>query len=440
MSNPLTPNYVPGVGRLVADRFDFQAHITGTNFRHTADQIDLTSLITIDGYICHTVQDAVSSLALITAPPIIASATTSSQGIIQLSGDIAGVATAIRITGLQGKPVNTLVPHLNDVLTWNGISWGPSAAINAFTANGDLTGNNLIQQVVSLSGLADTVSVFCDHITFSPNLTPVISQSTTNNANGANLTISAQNTTSFGGNGGNVVITGGNAAASGKRGGVLLQLANTIGTSIPLQAVEVAVGRRVLALMHPGNLTITDMPANTGDMIMYVRDAVLAPSSGSPVNGTIVYSSGGQLWVKQANGNNFAVGSIPNPSIWGTTGQETYTSQNYTTTTNNVVANVFTFVLPDETATRVDAIVVGKATTTADSAQFNLSMGYVRHGGGAPVAVGTITSSDPRTTAGAVGWTQPTITVSGNTLLVQTGANTGTVIDWFVITQLTMSS
>ncbi len=180
------------------------------------------------------------------------------------------------------------------------------------------------------------------------------------------------------------------------------------------------------------------MPSNTGDMVMYVRDAVSVPSTGSPSNGTILYSSAGQLWVKQQDGNNFSVGSVPNPSIWGTTGQQTYSSRNYVTSTT-AAALAFSFNLQDQTSTRADVIFVGKRQGSTDSAQFNLSVGYSRHGG-TPVIIGSVTNADPRTSGGASGWTIPDITTSGNTLQVFTGFSGGTTIQWFVVTQLTMSS
>lgn len=36
-----TPNFIKGIGKLALDRFDAQKHFNGTEFRHTADQIDI---------------------------------------------------------------------------------------------------------------------------------------------------------------------------------------------------------------------------------------------------------------------------------------------------------------------------------------------------------------------------------------------------------------
>jgi hypothetical protein len=339
------------------------------------------------------------------------------------------------VSGLQGNPVSTLSPSAGDVLTWNGIAWAPSAATNAFSANGDLTGNNVSQQVISLSGLSDIVSVFCDNINFFSTLSPSITQTSTLAGNGANFNIKAQSTTNISSNGGNVIISGGNSGSSGMRGGVLLKIADTINSSIPVQAVEVAPFRRVLSLMHTGNLTGSDMPASTGDMVMYVRDAVTPPSAGSPVNGTIVYSSGGQLWIKQADGSNFVVGSTPNPNIWGSTGQQVYSAKNYATTTSTSTAQVFNVAIASGTAVNVETTIIGRNTSTNDVASFTYSMGYVSNGV-TLTAIGTLTTIDSRTSAGASGWTAPTVTTSGAHVIVLTGANAATTINWLGVTNL----
>jgi hypothetical protein len=246
-----------------------------------------------------------------------------------------------------------------------------------------------------------------------------------------------------------MVIAGGAPGPGGRQGGVRLQFTSGVPGGYPktsvsgitssnmVQLSEVAVGRRVLSLCNPSDLTTIDMPSNTGDMVMYIKNAVSVPSTGSPSNGAMLYATGGELWVKQQDGNNFSVGSIPNPSIWGTTGQQTYTNRNYVTSTTAAVT-AFSFNLPDQTSTRADVIFVGKKLGSTDSAQFNLSIGYSRNGG-SPVAVGTLTNADPRTSGAANLWTIPDITISGNNLQVKTGFSSGSTIQWFVVTQLTMS-
>lgn len=152
MTNPLTPNYVPGVGRLVTDRYDFQSHVDGASFRHQADQIDLSPTISIQNFNSPDVQDAIQRLANIVSSIPLPDATTSSKGVIQLSGDIAGVAANVKVTGLQGFPVSSGAPSNTQVLTWNGSVWSPQnpSITTNVTMGGNVTGNSTNCTVVSL--------------------------------------------------------------------------------------------------------------------------------------------------------------------------------------------------------------------------------------------------------------------------------------------------
>jgi hypothetical protein len=457
MSDPLIPNYKRGVGRLSTDRFDFEDHIQGNNFIHKANSIDVFPTLVIGTTTASNVQQALEQLLTIAQPPEIIDATTTNKGIIQLSGDISGTATNISVTRIQGRAVSTLSPSHASVLTWDGYSniWYPAETVNAFNAAGDLSGNNILQNVIGVSGTQYDAGIglvlrASNAVTnYTINLNPLITQ-TSQSDHGLPTTIRAQSSIGAGKNGGSLILSGGAPGTSGLRGSVKLQLTTSIPTGYPttaitpinsfnmIQLAEPAAGRRVLSLCCPSDLTIFDMPANTGDMVVYLRNAASIPTTGSPSNGVLMYSSGGQLWVKQQDSNNFSVGSIPNPSVWGSSGQQTYTSKNYVqSSTSGALA--FSFNLPDQTATKVDVMFVGKQIGSNNSAQFNLSMGYTRHLS-PPAAVGSITNADPRVTAGASSWNIPSITVSGNTLQVFTGYSSSATIQWLVITQLTLSS
>ena len=172
---PQTPNFNPGVGRLATDRYDFENHITGANFRHQANQIDLFPTVVIGSTPVTNVQSAISLLATIVSPPTIPQATHTQLGILQLNGDLGGSAFNVTVTGLQGKPISTNPPVLNNVLTWNGVAWVPSPATNAFTAGGDLVGNNILQQVVGLTGDGSGhISALCNTIQFLQNFKKIL--------------------------------------------------------------------------------------------------------------------------------------------------------------------------------------------------------------------------------------------------------------------------
>ncbi len=434
-----TPNFKHGIGILTTSRYDFQDHIDGYNFRHQANQIDLFPILQIGSNSISNVQDAVRALTNIVNPPIIQDASTAVKGIIQLSGDIGGVATNVSVKKIQGKAVSALTPNAGDVLTWSGTlsMWLPAPTLNIFNAGGDLSGNNVLQSVISLTGNAGVVSISCNSLNFISGASPIITQNDNSSNNGNNTSIISQSALSSNKNGGALILSGGGKGSGGLRGGVSLQMG--AGDTTMLQVSEPAIGRRAISLLHIGALTTLDMPTGTGDMVMYIRDTATPPTTGNPLNGTIVYSSGGQLWIKQQDGNNFFVGSIPNPSIWGSSGQQTYTNRSYIKSSVGSSATAFTYSLPDNITTKIDVILIGKATSTSDGASYNLSMSYLRNGG-SPIALGTLTSSDPRTTSGAsAAWALPNINFSGNDLQIITGYSTTNTINWLVITQLSMS-
>lgn len=462
MSDPIVPNYKKDVGRLATDRFDFQEHVDGVRFKHNADAIDVIPNLVIGSESTTNVMESLEALNELIESITPADATTTSKGLIQLAGDIGGTATNIVVTRIQGKPISTLTPSSGNVLTWDGYVWKPAAPINVFSAGNDLSGSNISQNVIGFTGVVTspgtwrTVTGNCTVVDFVHNADPLITQDfAQSGSDGRSMTIRAQSATGGSRDGGDLILASGAPGPTGPnqlRGSVKIRFTHSLPAGYPRTALpsgssyfsnmielsEPAVGRRVLSLCNPSNLTTADMPSNSGDMVMYIRDAVTDPSTGSPSNGSILYSSGGQLWVKQQDGNNFAVGSIPNPSIWGNVGQQTWTERNYVQSTTAAVL-AFSFTLQQRTAAKIDVILVGKRNGSNDSAQFNLSMGYSRNTG-SPVAVGSVTNADPRTSGGASGWTIPNITISGNTMQVFTGFSSGITIQWFVVTQITTSS
>lgn len=146
-----TPNYKAGVGRLVTDRFDFQNHVDGYNFKHIAPSITLSPSLDIGGVVTN-VQDAIVALKDALTIPLVPDATTSSKGLIQLSGDIAGTAVSVSVVALRGFPVASTPPIANQVLTWTGSAWQAQSVSGAFTFAGDVTGTAGATTVVKING------------------------------------------------------------------------------------------------------------------------------------------------------------------------------------------------------------------------------------------------------------------------------------------------
>lgn len=153
--SPINPNFKPGVGHLVTDRFDFQKHIDGEDFRHHAGSVDLVPGVLIGSTTLTDVQTAIEALAGTIIVPVVPDATTVSKGIIQLNGDLFGIGTTAlnpRVSGLQGTPISTFAGlSSGQVLTWNGSSWTNSSVPGNITLPaGDLGGTNVSPIVIKI--------------------------------------------------------------------------------------------------------------------------------------------------------------------------------------------------------------------------------------------------------------------------------------------------
>ena len=362
----------------------------------------------------------------------------------------------MRVLGIRGYPINNTPPSINNVLTWNGSAWGPASAQGVFVPSGDLTGNSTSQQVVNLSGNGGEVTVSATAIAFNGNVSsPIITQIPAISANGANLVLEAQGVGSGTGNGGNVYLYGGHqSTGSTLAGGVSLSIGGNpfteeAGTFI-IQALEVLTGKQVIAFFpnDSGGLTTADMPANTGNQVVYIGDATTAPTTSSPT-GSILWSQNGTLNIMQENGIAFTIGSIPNPSIWNSSTPPggIIAPNNGTITYNVSLQSVSTtpgsigVTMPVSSACRMDISFVGKQTGgSANVSEYNYSMGWVRNGSGAATIVGALTNSDERDNVSGA-WTAPaTPMASGGIVTIQTGYNSGVNINWTLIIQLVMAT
>ncbi len=445
MSDPLAPNYVNGVGRLVTDRFDFQKHVDGESFRHDANQIDLSPPVFVDGYSQNTVQEALQTLSNYILPPTIPDATTTEKGIIQLSGDISGTAASVEVVKIRGFDVTTLAPSANDVLTWDGVNnyWAPAAATNTFTPGNDLAGNNLTQDIVGITGdvfNSSLVTVSANNFKFTETSTPIFDQSINTTNPGTDFIINAQGSTSS--RGGFVKISGGIPGSGQLRGGVSLSLGNSSPEPL-LQITEVAANRRVIGLAKDSDLDIGDMPLGTGDRVIYIRNAATPPTSGNPVNGAILYGSGGKLRIKQEDGNDFIIGSVPNPSIWGPANAQVYTRRDFVSSFAGNYATAYTYATTPDTTVKFDIIFVGRGLPGLNVGYTqNLTSSYIIDNVGNTLGVfgGPYWSNTSYLPGPALDWTQSSIGVAGSSISIRTPYSNTYDIRWLVITQITIAA
>lgn len=501
---PVVPNYVPDVGRLVTDRYDFQQHIEGINFRHDSAQIDLLpggTPLTIISTPCTNVLQALEALAAAAEPPVIQDATTTIKGIIRLGGDLNGLNTNALspiVSGIQGRPIVNTPPTTGQVLTYNGTSWGPANSIGfvptgdlsgtitsqtvvgirnksvpnpsgtntvlewtgsaltwanmaTFSPGGDLSGNNTSQQVIGLTGTGGVVAAHNNKILFDIGSTPVIQQTPTTTT-ATKMTIQAQGIGSGSGTGGPLMLAGGpiqvGESGGGQVGPVMLAVggdSQTNASGLILFEICQPINQQSVAAFFPtdftNGLTSTDMPSGSGSFVIYVGNTSGSPSVPSPT-GTILWSQNGQLNVMQGNGLSFVVGSIPNPSTWGTqsaTSGQTITYRSYASSSTSSGTNIFsspTLTFPTLTSVRVDCIFVAKLVGSSNTAQYNLSMGFVVDSLGNTTPVGSVTSADARSIGS---WNSPNITNSTNHLNVTTGWTSSGTANWTVITQIIYS-
>lgn len=180
------------------------------------------------------------------------------------------------------------------VRVWDGSAWGLATVNNPVTTTGNIVGAKLIATSEVQLNADDFASPTWTSTFFGFGI-----NSTTN---GVDTLIEGQLGHQVGNtDGGYLRIGGGAASGTGIAGGVGLFLSdggsnNEIGVQVTRGAVS---GRRVtwLNTFDLGKGTTTQMPANTGDGVTYVRNASVEPALGLPVGGAELYAAAGTIRV-----------------------------------------------------------------------------------------------------------------------------------------------
>jgi hypothetical protein len=117
-------------------------------------------------------------------------------------------------------------------------------------------------------------------------------------------------------------------------------------------------------------------------------------------------------------------------TIWKDISATTYT----VTTTNNTPTIIAQIPMADGQVIKYDVVILGRNTATSNGACFNLTLAYLRNGG-APVAIGTMSNNDPRTTSSAATWSATFASPSGNDIVIAVTGATSADINWTAIVQ-----
>lgn len=164
------------------------------------------------------------------------------------------------------------------------VDWGNINGVNTCTIGNGATGTYVT---------GTTVFMNTQNITNpAASGAPTYSQAS-NSGNGNAYTIRAQSSSGSNGNGGRLQLRGGALNGSGLKGPISLQLNGTTETMIEI-AEPATGGRRVVSLALGADITTTEMPANTGDKVIFIGNAATAPTADS-VGGGILYCEAGAL-------------------------------------------------------------------------------------------------------------------------------------------------
>ncbi len=209
------------------------------------------------------------------------------------------------------------------------------------------------------------------------------------------------------------------SGSAGLSGPVRLELEAVPGVEL----TEVATTRRVLALCRFANITTTELPANTGDGVVYLGNVVSAPTA-SPVSGGIGWANSGQLRWREPNGA-ISDAVYRAVSTGGTTKQCERRCDDLQTT-DATVTTILTVTIPDNSVVEVIVNVQARNQTTAEQAAYHVRHAARRRAAGSAALLGTIAKDSFEEDAT---WDVATA-VSGNDLLIQVTGEAAQTIDW----------
>jgi hypothetical protein len=217
---------------------------------------------------------------------------------------------------------------------------------------------------------------------------PLINQEDKTTGNGETLTIAAQTSLGGNGNGGTLARAGGSPHGTGLKGGVRLSLDETSAEPM-VEVAEVATGRRAVVLGLGAAVTATELPAGTGDRVLYIADSATAPTA-NPVSGQLLYAGGHALAARSPNGVTTDISPIGVSG--GLTTKHYHHQHGRVQSTTNTYVTVATITIPASSVAMLTAYLVGKRTDVEGNCTMVFTYAAIkRTGSAAPVVSSTQT-------------------------------------------------
>jgi hypothetical protein len=156
-----------------------------------------------------------------------------------------------------------------------------------------------------------------------------------------------------------------------------------------VEVAEVATGRRAVVLGLGAAVTATELPAGTGDRVLYIADYATAPTA-NPVSGQLLYAGGHALAARSPNGVTTDISPIGVSG--GLTTKHYHHQHGRVQSTTNTYVTVATITIPASSVAMLTAYLVGKRTDVEGNCTMVFTYAAIkRTGSAAPVVSSTQT-------------------------------------------------
>lgn len=366
-------------GLLALKTQTYKDHINGNSDKHDGYSIELVPTITINGSSTDNVYEAIEALNTYVST-VITDATTTSKGVVQLANDLSGTASSPNVVKITGDSVQ--------------LNINPRSIVFSDT----YSSNDIEFKYLNKSIQAKGIKLQAQGVINGP----------FNILHGGDITISSGLRNSSNG--------------VSKDGKIFLN----VGNSNLATFRQITLSSRVISLFK--DPTSAEIPGEANNTV-YVYNTTSNPTQ-PPISGSHLYSLDGKLKVYHANADNFNIGD--NPANWqsGSTTSGVIHKIGSHISSSATQGTLATYTMPSTDAgLMLEVDVIGKAITGTGTVAYKLIGHFYCTGSVTPVEIGT-EATVYSSTNNASGWTAPSITISGNNILVKSGAKSATIINW----------